>query len=341
MRENKEISLIGEIGKYIKYRLNFIILFLASTLVYFMLIFLDNGRLDITVYAIEMIGFGVGVYLIIDFKFYFKKRKNLFLLEENVSKDVLELPRGTNILEKQYQEIIEKIYGKFFEFSNEIIDKNHYQTEYYTLWVHQVKTPISALYLILQKMREDGLDTSFLEQELIKVEQYVEMALQFIRIDNISGDLEINEYILENVVKKLVKKYKTIFIYKKIAVKLENLDVKVCTDEKWLMMILEQVLSNALKYTHEGYIKISYKSENAILEVEDTGVGIKKEDINRIFERGFTGYNGRVMEKSTGLGLFLCKKASDKLGYSIAVDSQLGKGTKVSVKFSKKNIDVF
>lgn len=148
---------------------------------------------------------------------------------------------------------------------------------------------------------------------------------------------------VEKIVRKAVKKFAAQFIGKKISIELNNLDTNVKTDEKWLGFIIEQLISNAVKYTRNGgkisiYMKETFNSADRILVIEDNGIGITKEDIPRIFERGYTGYNGRMSKKSSGIGLYLCRKAADKLGISIAIESKLDKGTKVLLDMTQKYI---
>ena len=196
------------------------------------------------------------------------------------------------------------------------------------LWAHQIKTPIAALNLLLQ---EEKQDTAVCRQELFKIESYVEMALNYLRFEEMSNDLVLERNALEQLVRQVVKKYAAIFIYNHISVQLEHLDYTVLTDEKWFCFVLEQILSNALKYTKQGSVNISAEETEKGLKVLvcDTGIGIKSEDLPRIFEKGFTGYNGRMDKKASGLGLYLCKGVCEKLGHGIRVTSKEGKGTTV------------
>ena len=202
--------------------------------------------------------------------------------------------------------------------------------DFFALWAHQIKTPIAALNLLLQ---EEKQDTAVCRQELFKIENYVEMALNYLRFEEMSNDLVLERNSLEQLVRQVVKKYAAIFIYNHISIRLEHLDYTVLTDEKWFCFVLEQILSNALKYTKQGSVKISAEeTENGLkVLVQDTGIGIKKEDLPRIFEKGFTGYNGRMDKKASGLGLYLCKGVCEKLGHEIRVVSKEGEGTTVMI----------
>ena len=200
--------------------------------------------------------------------------------------------------------------------------------DFFALWAHQIKTPIAALNLLLQ---EEEQDIAACRQELFKIESYVEMALNYLRFEEMSNDLVLERNSLEQLVRQVVKKYAAIFIYNHISVQLEHLDYTVLTDEKWFCFVLEQILSNALKYTKQGSVKIyAEETENGLhIFVKDTGIGIKREDLPRIFEKGFTGYNGRMDKKASGLGLYLCKGVCGKLGHEISVSSKEGEGTTV------------
>lgn len=202
--------------------------------------------------------------------------------------------------------------------------------DFFALWAHQIKTPIAALNLLLQ---EEKQDTAVCRQELFKIESYVEMALNYLRFEEMSNDLVLERNSLEQLVRQVVKKYAAIFIYNHISVQLEHLDYTVLTDEKWFCFVLEQILSNALKYTKQGSVSISAEeTENGLqIFVKDTGIGIKSEDLPRIFEKGFTGYNGRMDKKASGLGLYLCKGVCEKLGHGIWVASKEGEGTTVMI----------
>ena len=196
------------------------------------------------------------------------------------------------------------------------------------MWAHQIKTPIAALNLLLQGEKQD---VAACRQELFKIESYVEMALNYLRFEEMSNDLVLERNSLEQLVRQVVKKYAAIFIYNHISIQLEHLDYTVLTDEKWFCFVLEQILSNALKYTKQGSVKISAEeSANGLkVSVKDTGIGIRSEDLPRIFEKGFTGYNGRMDKKASGLGLYLCKGVCEKLGHGISVASKEGEGTTV------------
>ena len=205
--------------------------------------------------------------------------------------------------------------------------------DYYSMWVHQIKTPIAAMNFLLDN---EEVDQKILQQELFKIERYVEMVLTYIRLDSISSDYVITKINLDEVVKDSVKKYATIFINKKIKLNYVSHETMVISDRKWLSFAFEQILGNSVKYTSTGgEIKIEI-CENKLV-IEDNGMGIKEEDLPRIFEKGFTGFNGRYEKKSSGLGLYLCKKTLDKLGHHIEISSKVGEGTRIEITFPKED----
>ena len=190
------------------------------------------------------------------------------------------------------------------------------------------KDPIAAMRLILQNNETEEYHE--LQAQLFKIEQYVEMVMAYLRVGSDSTDFLLKEYELEDMVKQTVRKYAPMFIRKKISVKLGQLKYKVLTDEKWLCFAIEQILSNAIKYTNKGYILIDTENETTLV-ISDTGIGISPEDLPRICEKGFTGYNGRTDKRASGIGLYLTKQILTKLGHRISFESQIGKGTKVRI----------
>lgn len=207
--------------------------------------------------------------------------------------------------------------------------------DYYTLWAHQIKTPIAASSLLVGEI-EDKKVKNQLEQELFKIESYVNIVLQYLRLESFHEDLVLKKENVEDLVKEIVKKYAIFFIQKGLSLNLHDLDRTIITDRKWFVVILEQVLSNSLKYTSQGGIEIYFQEDT--LYIKDSGLGIQDADLLRVFERGFSGYNGRLTQQSSGLGLYLSKKISDELGHQISIASQVGQGTTVMISFSEKKM---
>lgn len=209
--------------------------------------------------------------------------------------------------------------------------------DFFAMWAHQIKTPIAAFNLLLQSKETD---TGMCRQELFKIEGYVEMALNYLRFDGMSNDMVLSSVSLSSMAKQVVKKFRTVFIHKHISVQLENLDYNILTDEKWFVFVLEQIVSNAVKYTNEGSVTISAREEGRriLVEIKDTGIGIQSEDIPRLFQKGFTGYNGRMDKKASGLGLYLSKGVCNKLGHGLDVESVRGEGTKVTISVYNEKV---
>ena len=212
-------------------------------------------------------------------------------------------------------------------------------TDYYTLWGHQIKTPIAAMRLLLAQ--EDSRMARQLSGELFKIEQYAEMALHYMRLDSQASDFVFSPCDLQEVCARLARKFAAMFVAKGLSL---QIDVPKGTvqrsDEKWLSLALEQLLSNAIKYTAKGGVRIAWAADTRTLTVSDTGIGISPQDLPRVFEQGFTGYNGRVDRESTGIGLFLCREVCRRLGIGVRLDAQPGQGTQAILRFPPEGADV-
>ena len=207
--------------------------------------------------------------------------------------------------------------------------------DYYTLWVHQIKTPIAASQLLVAEVADRQLKQQ-LEQEIFKIDSYTNLVLQYLRLESFHDDLVLKQVQIEDLVKEIIRKYALFFIQKGLNVNLYDLDKEIVTDKKWLLVVIEQIISNSLKYTKEGGLEIYMEGQE--LCIKDTGIGIKNSDVLRVFERGFSGYNGRLTQQSSGLGLYLSKKISEELGHQIRIESEVGTGTTVRIKFSDMNL---
>ena len=207
--------------------------------------------------------------------------------------------------------------------------------DYYTLWVHQIKTPIAASKLLVSEVTDRQLKQQ-LEQEIFKIDSYTNLVLQYLRLESFHDDLVLKKENVEDLVKEVIRKYAIFFIQKGLSIDLHDLDRRIVTDKKWLLIVIEQILSNSLKYTNEGGVEIYMDGSD--LCIKDTGIGIKHSDRLRVFERGFSGYNGRMTQQSSGLGLYLTQKISQELGHQIQIESELGQGTTVRIKFSEVNL---
>ena len=286
---------------------------------------------DLIIYMLCLYLFIILIYFFKDYRKYKNHHRNIEYLKENL--DFLDdFPQDIYLEEKTYQEIIQQLHKKAFQLSKDNQKKYNEMIDYYTKWVHQIKTPIAGLKLIIQN---DYPDEKMLV-ELLKIEQYVNMALQYVRLDHIHHDLSFQKVSLDNLVSQEIKKQSLFFFQKNLKVDYQIQDQQILTDEKWSSFVIEQVLSNALKYTKEG--SITFYNDHEKLYIKDSGIGIKESDLPRVFERGFTGFQGRNDKKASGLGLYLCKNIFDQLGHLISIESKVGQGTTVCLDFSKKEI---
>lgn len=204
--------------------------------------------------------------------------------------------------------------------------------DYYTLWAHQIKTPIASMRLTLQN--EDSDLARSLSGDLMRVEQYVEMVLVFLRLDSSTTDYVIRRHSLDDIVRPAVRRFAGEFIRRRLRLEYQPLDYTVVTDGKWLGFVVEQVLSNALKYTASGSVTISMDGDD--LCIRDTGMGIAAEDLPRIFEQGFTGVNGRRDRRASGIGLYLCRRICGNLGHTIRASSVPNQGTEIRIGLGQK-----
>ena len=318
---------------YLKKNIKVYILFIVFIFIFFIMFYLYNLPLEALIYIGSFCFLAALIASILDFVNYRESYKKLKFLEKNILNELDALPKSLDIRIDYYHKIIEKLYEDLEKLTQENRKKNTDMVDYYSMWVHQIKTPIAAMNFLLDN---EEVDQKILQQELFKIERYVEMVLTYIRLDSISSDYVITKINLDEVVKDSVKKYATIFINKKIKLNYVSHETMVISDKKWLSFAIEQILGNSVKYTSTGG-EITIKTCENKLIVEDNGMGIKEEDLPRIFEKGFTGFNGRYEKKSSGLGLYLCKKTLDKLGHHIEISSKVGEGTRVEITFPKED----
>lgn len=247
-----------------------------------------------------------------------------------------DIPEPASPIEKDYRDIIDKLKEEE-EFSRKKASEDYNNmVEYYTIWAHQIKTPIASMRLQIQS--EDSDLSRRLDSDLNRIEAYVEMVLTFLRLDSDSTDYVIKEISLDDVIRPVIRKFARDFITKKLTMDYVPSDAKVISDEKWLSFVIEQVLSNAVKYTNNGGIRIY--EESGVLCIEDTGIGISSEDLPRIFENGYTGFNGREDKRASGIGLYLCKRICDNLGHKISAGSEAGAGTVIRIDLSRRDIGI-
>ena len=316
---------------YLKDHIKVIIVYLLFVSIFYAIFYLYNLQLEPVMYASTLCGVLGSIFIILDILKYRKKNSVLQNLRESIIYSIDNLPEVNGLIEEDYNMLINilfeekaKVLAKVDMDMNEMID-------YYTLWAHQIKTPIAAMRILIQSVEDDN--NSYLLNELFKIEQYVEMVLGYLRMESMSSDLVLQSYSLDDIVRQVVRKYARLFIAKKIKLDFKELNTQVLTDEKWLVFVIEQIISNAIKYSKiEGTISIYMdKNKSKTLVIEDSGIGIEKEDLPRVFEKGFTGFNGRSDKKSTGIGLYLCKTILNKLSHKIEIESEVSKFTRVKI----------
>ena len=290
------------------------------------------------------------VALAVGFGRHYSSFRHLQKLQENiiVESDMMKTPEY--MYERQYQNCVRILAKENNRIRNEMLNRQQDMTEYYSMWVHQVKTPIAALKLLIDEDMAAYMEAEDIEEsdtrvinehqkrnELFRIEEYIDMALQYTRLGAQTNDFVIERILLDEVIKNSIHKYAKQFIYKKLSLNYESKDIMAVTDKKWLGFVIDQLLSNAIKYTKQGSITIQTEQstdesgKSVSIIIGDTGIGINAEDLPRICEKGYTGYNGHADKHSTGIGLYLCKEILDKLGHRILVTSEIGKGTRVEI----------
>lgn len=277
------------------------------------------------------------VVLVWDYHKTFRRHQALSAIQSMTDAITMTLPAAEGISDRDYQRILHLLCQEQRRRDDEMAFRYREMIDYYTVWAHQIKTPIASMRLNLQ-----NADTPLSRQlslDLTRIEQYVEMVLMFLRLDSDSTDYVIREQDLDTIVRQSIRKFAGEFIARKLKLIYDPIDAKVITDDKWLSFVVEQVLSNALKYTPSGSIHI-YLEGPKTLCIRDTGIGIAAADLPRIFEKGYTGYNGRSDQKASGIGLYLCRRICRNLGHSISAASAPGEGTLIRIHLEQRALEV-
>lgn len=310
-------------------------LYVVYVLIFAVVMYLYHLPLEAVGYAAGLCAFlGLLVGLVDCFRYY-KKIQGLEWQMEAIKNGVECFPDPEDEQERLYQELLEISKNEHQSQIAQLKKEKRDDTDYFTLWTHQIKTPVAAMSLLLQQ-EVSGEEEGYKQQrqiknELFRIEQYVDMVLQYLRLTDGVNDFVLREYELDGIIRQALHKYTPMFIRKNLTLEYEPVKEKVATDEKWMVFVVEQLLSNAIKYTSSGVIRIYM--ENGCLVVEDTGIGILPEDLPRIFDKSYTGYNGRKDKKASGIGLYLVKEVLCRLGHKIYAESQSGVGTKMKVLF--------
>ncbi len=309
-----------------------VILAAAYLLIFATVLYAAEVPAETVLYAGALCLAFTAVYALVGFYRYYKRVSALKRTLSELPETLESLPTPQNESERLYTQMLQKTYAEYERAALEHRRREADMRNYYTMWVHQIKTPISALRLLIQS----GARSAELQNEIFHIEQYVEMALNYQRLFCGSSDLVITRRSLDSAVRTSIRKYSKQFIMKRLKLEYEPGDITVLTDEKWLCFVIEQVLSNSLKYTSAGEIKIC--TVGRTLMISDTGIGIAAEDLPRIFDCSYTGYNGRAEKRSSGIGLYLCSEVCRRLGHGISITSEVGKGTCVSITFNEADI---
>lgn len=318
--------------------------------IHLLYMYLIGARKQNVVYAAVLDAMIIIITVLAGFLGYSSKVKALSNALERPVEEQAQLPEATDDVEILYHRLLENQSIARSESESSAAIRQSQMRDYYSMWVHQIKTPISAMKLLLEAEREelgqlicddeqsqcllsDNMDS--FEDELFRIEEYVSMALQYQRVSSTENDFVLEKVSVDGVIRDTIKKYAKIMIRRHIGMNYSGTVQEVYTDGKWLAFILEQLLSNAIKYTPQGFVKIetAKKANLFFITIKDTGIGIKAEDLPRVFEKGYTGYNGHADKKATGIGLYLCRQMADKLGHTIRIESEIGKGTKVWIGF--------
>ena len=317
---------------WLKYRLWQIVLFSGLMLIFSTVVWLSGAGGVLAGYT-ALLSTALALLLALpDLRRFALRHRQLSDALKSIRVSDEQLPPPENLIEEDYRQLIRALGEEKQRQASAMDLRMSDMQDYFTLWAHQIKTPIAAMRLILQTKPENS--AMEIEGELFRVEQYVEMVLNYLRLDSDSTDFVFRTCALDDIIRQCVRKYAKQFIRKRIRLEYEGTALQVLTDEKWLCFVIEQILSNALKYTSAGSIRIFTQGETLV--IEDTGMGIAPEDLPRVFEKGYTGYNGRTDKKATGIGLYLCKRILNRLGHEISISAQVGKGTRVSIDLSRE-----
>lgn len=314
--------------------------------IHLLYMYLIGARKQDVVYAAVLDAILLLITVLVGFFRYSSKVKDLSNALERPVEEQAQLPEATDDVEMLYHRLLENQSIARNESESSAAIRQSQMRDYYSMWVHQIKTPISAMKLLLEAEREelgqlmcddeqsqcllsDNMDS--FEDELFRIEEYVSMALQYQRVSSTENDFVLEKVSVDGVIRDTIKKYAKVMIRRHIGMNYSGTVQEVYTDGKWLAFMLEQILSNAIKYTPQGVVTIETAEEKDrfFITIKDTGIGIKAEDLPRVFEKGYTGYNGHADKKATGIGLYLCRQMADKLGHTIRMESEIGKGTKV------------
>ena len=323
--------------RYWKQRRRVFFLFAAFVLIFAIVFALYGIPVSAVLYPAGLC-MTLGVLAVVwDFYGVWKKHKILSSVRSMTDVLTLSVPGAKTIEDGDYQAILQLLCQEQARQANQMDLRYQDMMDYYTIWAHQIKTPIASMRLHLQN--EDSPLSRQLSSDLVRIEQYVEMVMAFLRLDADSTDYVIREHDLDEIIRGSVRRFSGEFIARKLVLHYAPVSATVITDEMWLRFVIEQALSNALKYTPSGSITISLEVPKTLC-IRDTGIGIAPEDLPRIFEKGYTGCNGRADQKASGIGLYLCKRICANLGHGISAASVPGEGTSVRINLEQRQLEI-
>ena len=312
-------------------------------------------------YGMLLCGFVAAAAVLVGYGRHRESFRQLEQMQANIAAIPCDMKAPEYMYEKQYQECIRAVAQEKDRLQREMMSRQQDLSEYYSMWVHQIKTPIAALKLLMDEEMNACLDDDIAENdmrimnvqqkqnEIFRIEQYVDMALQYTRLGAQTNDFVFERVLLDEAVKPSIYKYAKQFIHKQLRLTYVPQDISAVTDKKWLGFVIDQLLSNAVKYTKQGGVTIEVTAavqppdgsrgtgrakdhvRTARIIIEDTGIGIRAEDLPRVCEMGYTGYNGHSDQYSTGIGLYLCRAILDRLGHQFVLTSEQGRGTRAEI----------
>lgn len=325
-------------GYYIRSHLGSIAAWILAAGNFLAVFALFSLPLGAVLYGGAVSGFFMIIIGLYDFMKFRKKHMALVKSREEIIYSEEHMPEPAPGIEEDYDGIIRRLRGELSQTENRMNTAVTEMRDYYTLWAHQIKTPMAAMGLILQREELGSSEAAELSEELERIDQYARMALCYVRLSYDSSDFVFKEYDVDDIVKQAVRRYGGQFIRRRLSLSAPETGLRAVTDEKWLLFVIEQVISNAVKYTKKGGVEIY--AQGSVLCIKDSGQGVPCEDLPRIFEKGYTGCNGRLDKKASGIGLYLCREICRKLGHSIEAQNVQGGGFVVRIELGRRDIGI-
>lgn len=321
--------------RYLRFRRGVILLFLIFALVFLVTFILYGFPLASVLYPAVICAVIGCIASALDYDRVISRHRKLEQAAQSSADSPLILPDRLDLNDEDWRKLVDKLCSDSREAATASRAGYNDMIDYYTVWAHQIKTPIAAMRLTLSS--EDSELSRRLSSDLRRIEAYVGMVLAFLRLGSESTDYVIREYSLDDILRPAIKRFAGDFISKKLSLDYSPSDIRVLTDEKWLSFVIEQLLSNAIKYSPSGTVSI-YTENGSTLCIKDCGIGIAPEDLPRIFDKGYTGLNGRADMRASGIGLYLCKTVCDRLGHKLSAESVIGEGSIFRIELGRRRL---